>query len=601
MVLHFARGSKDGSISDADLQRHLVETLTKLGKRERVCLVPPDYTRFHSNAGILTQACYEHYGGAVKDIMPALGTHAPITDEQRIKMFGEVPKDLFRVHDWRNDVVKVGEVPAELVREASDGKVSEPWPAQLNKLIWEGDHDLVLSIGQVVPHEVLGMANYNKNLFVGVGGADAINFSHFIGAVYGMERMMGRADNPLRRILNYASDKFLKPRLPILYALTVVARDDATGNLVNKGLFIGDDVECFHRAAALSLEVNFTMLEEPLHKVVVYLNEEEFHSTWLGNKSIYRTRMAIADGGELIVLAPGVREFGEDPRIDELIRKHGYRTTPEVLAAVESSRDLMKNLSAAAHLMHGSTENRFKVTYCPGHLTKQEVESVGYNYADLGEMSKVYDIKKLQDGWNTVNGEKIFYISNPAVGLWVRLPTTSIAWFPETPSLSLQKRSPLFFRQAYRKRFEESGSAASAAAAGVGGGGANASNDDTDGAPVGKKARIEPTVPVKQVAHVVRLKISGESAAVELDGLVRGPSFLGWLRTVPGFCSVTRQVCKSEWVYEVSVVFESASSFEAFKGGPSFDQLQASAAVTAMKKLAVGGQVYSGARVHDSL
>ena len=204
----------------------------------------------------------------------------------------QIPKELFRVHDWRNDVVKIGEVPAEMVQQASDGKVNEPWPAQLNRLIWEGGHDLVLSLGQVVPHEVLGMANYNKNLFVGVGGSDAINFSHFIGAVYGMERMMGRADNPLRRILNYASDKFIKPNLPVVYALTVVARDDETGRLITKGLFIGDDVECFTKAAALSLEVNFIMLEEPLHKVVVYLDPDEFHSTWLGNKSIYRTRMA---------------------------------------------------------------------------------------------------------------------------------------------------------------------------------------------------------------------------------------------------------------------------------------------------------------------
>ena len=290
MVLYLAVGDKDADISDKELAQHLTDALVKMGARKNVCIVPPDYTRFHSNAGLLTQAAYAHYGSAVKDVMPALGTHAPVSQQQREKMFGSVPEDLFRVHDWRKDVVKVGEVPAELVRKASDGKVNEPWPAQLNKLIWEGDHDLVLSIGQVVPHEVLGMANYNKNLFVGVGGADAINFSHFIGAVYGMERMMGRADNPLRKILNYASDHFLS-HLPVVYALTVVAQDTTTGRMINKGLFIGDDVECFHRAAALSLEVNFTMLDEPMKKVVVYLDPDEFHSTWLGNKSIYRTRM----------------------------------------------------------------------------------------------------------------------------------------------------------------------------------------------------------------------------------------------------------------------------------------------------------------------
>jgi hypothetical protein len=197
-------------------------------------------------------------------------------------------------------------VDFEFVAAASDGRVNEPWPAQLNKLVWEGDHDLILSIGQCVPHEVLGMANYNKNMFVGVGGAEAINFSHFIGAVYGMERMMGRGDNPLRQIFNYASDKYLSDK-PVVYALTVIGRDEATGNLVPRGLFVGDDVECFTKACALSIEVNFTMLEEALPKVVVFLEEDEFHSTWLGNKALYRTRMAIADGGDLVVLAPGVK------------------------------------------------------------------------------------------------------------------------------------------------------------------------------------------------------------------------------------------------------------------------------------------------------
>ena len=241
-------------------------------------------------------------------------------------MYPGIPPQLFRVHNWRSDVVTIGHVPASMVSDASDGKVNEPWPAQLNRLVWEGQHDLILSIGQVVPHEVMGMANYNKNLFVGVGGSQAINFSHFIGAVYGMERMMGRADNPLRRILNYASDHFLAG-LPVVYVLTVIGRRP-DGELVTRGVFIGQDAECFYEAAKLSLEVNFTLVPEPLETVVVYLDPEEFKSTWLGNKSIYRTRMAIADGGHLIVLAPGVKTFGEDPEIDKLIRQFGYRTTP---------------------------------------------------------------------------------------------------------------------------------------------------------------------------------------------------------------------------------------------------------------------------------
>jgi hypothetical protein len=263
----------------------------------------------------------------------------------------------------------------------------------------------------------MGMANYNKNLFVGTGGAEAINKSHFIGAVYGMERLMGHADNPVRRLLNYAAEHFI-PGLPVVYVHTVVGRNEE-GKLVVRGLFIGDDEQVFTRAAALSMQVNFTLLEKPLKKVVVYLDPSEYKSTWLGNKSIYRTRMAIANGGELIVLAPGLKEFGEDREIDRLIRKYGYFGTPKTLKALAENPELDDNLSAAAHLIHGSSEGRFSVTYCPGHLTREEIESVNFKYLPLEEMMDKYQPGKLKEGFNiTADGEEIYYISNPALGLW---------------------------------------------------------------------------------------------------------------------------------------------------------------------------------------
>ena len=263
---------------------------------------------------------------------------------------------------------------------------------------------------------MIGMANYNKNILVGTGGREGINRSHYLGAVYGMERIMGRAMNPVRNVLNYASDHFLR-HLPIVYVQTVVGRR-ADGELAVRGLFIGDDIECFQKAAELSLKVNFEILDEPIQKAVVYLDPREFHSTWLGNKAVYRTRMALADGAELIVLAPGVKEFGEDKAIDGLIRKYGYNGTPATLAAVEGNEDLARDLSAAAHLIHGSSEGRFKITWCPGHLSKDEVEGVGFNYGDLSAMLELYDPQKLAHGYNRVEGEEVFFIANPGLGLW---------------------------------------------------------------------------------------------------------------------------------------------------------------------------------------
>ncbi len=416
-MLYYQKGSKNTVLSMDDMRAALTEVYTALGVKKRVLTIPPDFTRFHSFSGELTQLTYEYYGDKLVDVLPALGTHTGMTDAQIDKMFTGVPKDLFRVHDWRNDVVTLGEVPAAYIKEVSEGRAEYSWPAQVNKLLVEGNHDLIISIGQVVPHEVIGMANYNKNIFVGTGGSEGINKSHFIGAAYGMERIMGRAVNPVRQVLNYASEHFAKD-MPIIYLQTVVGKDE-NGKLVVRGLYIGDDMECFEKASALSLEVNFKMLEKPLKKVVVYLDPSEFKSTWLGNKSIYRTRMALADEGELIVLAPGLMEFGEDKEIDRLIRKYGYLTTPEVLELTRQNKDLQDNLGATAHLIHGSSEDRFSITYCPGNLTKEEIESVNYKYADLSEMTKKYNPDKLKDGYNTMpDGEEIFYISNPALGLW---------------------------------------------------------------------------------------------------------------------------------------------------------------------------------------
>ncbi len=416
MSLYCAVGSEHSDLSPEQLNHLLVESLARLGCCSSVLAIPPDITRLHSQAGMLTGLVWQHYRDHLKAVLPALGTHAPMRPDQLTRMFGDMPHELFRVHNWRTDVETVGEVPAEFIYQQSQGKLKFPWPAQVNRMLLEGGFDLILSIGQVVPHEVIGMANFNKNILVGTGGREGINRSHYLGAVYGMERIMGRAENPVRAILNYASDRFLR-HVPIVYVQTVVGRR-ADGTLAVRGLYIGDDQECFLRAADLSVKVNFEHLDEPIRKAVVYLDPHEFHSTWIGNKAIYRTRMALADGAELIILAPGVSTFGEDMTIDAMIRKYGYHGTPATIAAVDANPDLAAELGAAAHLIHSSSEGRFKITWCPGQLSREEIEGVGFSYGDLAEMLERYDPDKLVHGFNKVGGEEIFYIANPGLGLW---------------------------------------------------------------------------------------------------------------------------------------------------------------------------------------
>ncbi len=421
MATYFARGGVNDNLTAADKRKALAQALKVINRPlRRVLLLPPDHTRLNSNAGELTRLLHRMLTPGVEvDIMPALGTHSPMTEAQLRMMFGKrIPPDCFKVHDWRNGLKHVGDVSGTLLRDWSGGLVDYDVRTEVDQRLF-ADYDLILSIGQIVPHEVVGIANYTKNVVVGAGGSDMINKSHFLGAAYGMERIMGRIENPVRRLFNYGAESFLRD-LPIVYVLTVMEKDKARDGMIMRGLYVGDDMETFTLGARLSQKVNFDLLDQPLPKVVVYLDPHEFKSTWLGNKAVYRTRMAMADSGDLIILAPGLKEFGEDREIDRLIRKYGYRGTPATLAAVKANAELRDNLSAAAHLIHGSSEGRFRITYCPGPaVSADEIRSVGFEAADLGEMSKRYDVDKLKDGPNRLpDGEELFYISNPALGLW---------------------------------------------------------------------------------------------------------------------------------------------------------------------------------------
>ncbi|MGI6169547.1 MAG: lactate racemase domain-containing protein [Christensenellales bacterium] len=395
----------------------LGEAIAPYGTVKKALILPPDMTRGNSYAGPITCRLYEMLGQDCQvDILPALGTHMPMSEGEIGAMYPGIPAQRFIVHKWREDVVKIGEVPAAFVREVSEGLMDEAIDVEVNKHLLDPSYDLIVSVGQVVPHEVVGMANYSKNIFVGCGGFSMLNKTHFLGALYGMERMMGRDDTPVRRVLDYAQG--LLTDIPLLYVLTVTSRQKDVTCL--DGLFIGTDRQPFEKAVALSQQKNLVFLDQPLKKVVCYLEPEEFKTTWVGNKAIYRTRMAIADNGELIVIAPGVHRFGEDMDNDALIRKYGYFGRDQTLAWVRdrACSDLGENLSVAAHLIHGSSDGRFRISYAPGHLSQAEVENAGFAYLPLEQALEKYDIGKLRDGLNTVDGEEIFYVSNPALGLW---------------------------------------------------------------------------------------------------------------------------------------------------------------------------------------
>lgn len=435
---YIAVGSSDKDLSGMEMEElfsgALSEALADINNSGQVIILPPDITRYHSRAGFFTDIASQKLKTRLGAVLPALGTHMAMTETELSRMFPKTPLGKFLSHNWRNGVTELGRLDSGWVEKTTEGAVRYDWPVQVNKILEKdgpdsGNFSLALSIGQVVPHEVAGMANHAKNIFVGTGGKEAIDKSHFAGAAYGMERIMGRADTPVRALFDEGMRRFSGKLPPILWVLTVIgarSEEEAAfcgkerGSLAVRGLFIGFGRECFEKAASLAARVNVQTMDESVRKAVVYLEPEEYRTTWLGNKAIYRTRMAIADGGELLILAPALERFGEDGGIDELIRKYGYRPSAQIIAKAGSGTELGGNLSAAAHLIHGSSEGRFTIRYCPGEkVSRKELESVGFEWGDLKEAQNRYDIHSLKTGWNTMpSGERIFFIPNPALGLW---------------------------------------------------------------------------------------------------------------------------------------------------------------------------------------
>ncbi len=414
----FLEAIKPTGLTDIEIKNALLKSIE--GKElDKVLLVPPDFTRFHSNAGLITNYYYHYFVDhqIEVDILPALGTHIAMTKDECKEMYGDIPFEKFLYHNWRTDVINIGDVPSDYISEITEGIWNKPVSCEVNQLIMDKSYDLILSIGQVVPHEVIGMANHSKNILVGCGGKKTINQSHMIGAVYGMERMMGKDHTPVRKVLDYAMKHFLNER-PIVFVLTVTTAPQ--GSIQTHGLFIGNERNVLEKAIVLAQKKNIDFIEKGIKKCIVNLDPKEFKSTWLGNKSIYRTRMAIETGGELIVLAAGITKFGEDPIIDQLIRKYGYCGRLKVLDLFHENEDLQLNMSAAAHLIHSSSDDRFKITYAVKNITKTEVEGVHFAAVDYDETIKKYNPEKLIPGWNIMpDGEEVFYVPNPALGLWI--------------------------------------------------------------------------------------------------------------------------------------------------------------------------------------
>jgi nickel-dependent lactate racemase len=399
-------------------RRAAEEALRRIcAKPQKVLLLPPDITRAHSGAGWITAELYKFFSRfADVHLIPTLGQHVPHTPEQNRWMFGSVPDEKIHDHDWRNGSKVIGEIPADFVKQVSHGKADWPIPVSLNQMLLEEKWDIIINVGHIVPHEVLGFANHNKNYFIGLGGKAMICASHMMAACCGIENNLGCLITPLRHCFNKAETDYLS-HLPDMY-IEVVMAYDKSGELGHTGFYAGDDPDTYMMGAKASQRQNITLVK-PLKKVVAVMQGDEFYSTWVANKAIYRTRMAIADGGELLIIAPGLKRFGEQPDVDALIRKYGYSGTEKIMKLWKTEPVLQDLTHGTAHLIHGSSEGRFTITYAPGYITEAEMRSINFGYADLNETLKRYNLDTMKNGFNIMpDGEEVYFISTPSAGLW---------------------------------------------------------------------------------------------------------------------------------------------------------------------------------------
>ena len=415
-----AVGGSNADVSRDELAafvRDLVVEIAGMDAR-RVLLVPPDQTRLHSRAGEIVAQLAGLLEDQVErvDVMPALGTHRPLGPAECRLMFGDAidPARLLH-HRWRDDVTTVGELAADEVDEVVGRPLGLALPFAVNRALVDGSYDLVVAVGQVVPHEVAGFGGYTKHVSIGLGGPETIQRSHFFSAVYGIEQTLGRVDAPVRQLLDRGFDRFLEQRCRAVRPHRRRRSSRRTGlarrlrrrrrhSLVRR--------RCVPRGRRAVGRGQHRDGRDAVPPCVAYLDPVEYRSTWLANKAIYRTRLAMADGGELFVVAPGVSRFGEDPVVDALIRRHGYRGRDAALEAMAADPELAANLAAVAHLIHGSTEGRFTVTYAPGpELSRAEVEGVGFRYLALDEALERFPRDAVDD-------EPFAYLPNPGLGLW---------------------------------------------------------------------------------------------------------------------------------------------------------------------------------------
>ncbi|HEY8412429.1 MAG TPA: lactate racemase domain-containing protein [Pyrinomonadaceae bacterium] len=356
---------------------------------EHVLAIIPDKTR-DDNTHLLFPVAAEFLarrGVASFDALVAQGTHPPMSESQKRAKIGaaDFAGHLYD-HRWDepDELITLGELNAETVRQLTGGLIDRAVPVSINKLLAPGIYDTVLVFGATVPHEVAGFAGGAKYFFPGVAGPELTHTTHWLGALAGIENIIGQVDTPTRSLIEAAAD--LIPAR-IISLNTVVSRE-GDGELMTYALFTGDIREAFRRAAAVSREVHIRYTGRKYKRVIALL-DPHYDELWVGGKASYKLGAIIEEGGELIVYAPHLTKLSETH--GALIEKYGYAPLESVRDMLGVSEELRENLCIAAHLAHvayagrldehGKVVPRYRITMASG-LDEETCRRVNLGYID---------------------------------------------------------------------------------------------------------------------------------------------------------------------------------------------------------------------------
>ncbi|HST23503.1 MAG TPA: lactate racemase domain-containing protein [Blastocatellia bacterium] len=354
------RGDVDLSLSLKEMQAIVRAALADVGRGARVLAIIPDKTR-DDNTDLLFPFAAEALasrGVAQFDALVAQGTHQPMTEEEKRLKTGAahaVLPGLGKIYDHKWDqaeeLVTIGELSSERVRELTEGLIDRSILLQVNRLLTPRLYDTVLVFGATVPHEVAGFSGGAKYFFPGVSGPELTHVTHWLGALATIENIIGRVETPTRRMIEAAAE-FISAR--VISFNSVVTRDD-DGRIRTHALFAGDIREALRQAAEVSRKVHIKYTGRKYWRVVALL-DEHYDEMWVGGKASYKLGSIIEDGGELLIHAPHLRSISETH--GRLIERYGYAPLEVVAEMVNSSAELTANLCVAAHLAHVSYASR---------------------------------------------------------------------------------------------------------------------------------------------------------------------------------------------------------------------------------------------------